>query len=414
MYDALIAACCTIAGFAPPLAQNWVDTTLIARDDDWSRVPAMVGYRGDGLAPEPGTDPRRLTADGSGTPVDVTANRARTGEIGLAAGVAEFELTNPVVALHGSATASAPQLVMALDTRGRSKVSVRLTLRDIDGTADAVEPVAVQYRVGRSGAFANVAGGYVADATGADPGRELVTPVAVTLPAAAENRPLVEVRVLTTDAIGRDEWVGIDDIAVTAETATAPGDCGGPAPGPGEPGPGPDEPVPGGPGPGPPAPNPYPSETTHPRITGLSLTPASFAPAKRGAAVSGRGRAGAALRFRLSEPATVRFRVTSALERLRFQVRGRRGLNGLRFSGRIRGRPLHEGAYVLTAVATGRKGADSAPATTRFAIEPRRNLTASASRSSAVGARARVRPRRSARRSLVSGPRRAPPLSASP
>jgi hypothetical protein len=403
MFEALIAACCTIAGFAPPLAQNWVDTTLIARDDDWSRVPAIVGYRGDGLAPEPGTDPRRLTADGSATPVDVAANRARPGEIGLAAGVAEFELPNPVVALRGSATASAPQMVIALDTRDRSKIAVRLTLRDIDGTADAVEPVAVQYRVGRSGGFANVAGGYVEDATAAAPDREQVTPVAVTLPAAAENRPLVEVRVLTTDAIGRDEWVGIDDIAVTASAAPTPNGCGGQEPTPdgpgpeepGQPAPAPDEPSPV---PGEPAPNPLPSDGARPRITGLSLTPDSFVPAKRGPAISRRGRAGAALRFRLSEPATVRFRIAAplqrlrfevrgrrrlnrlrfsgldpaALQRLRFQVRGRRGLNRLRVSGRVRGRPLREAAYVLIAVATDRTGAESAPATTRFTIERRR------------------------------------------
>jgi hypothetical protein len=155
-------------------------------------------------------------------------------------------------------------------------------------------------------------------------------------------------------------------------------------PGPDEPGqPGrPDEP---GPGPGePPAPNPRPSDAPRPRVAELSLTPDAFVPAKRGPAISRRGRAGAALRFRLSEPATVRFRVATAPQRLRFQmrvggapqrlrfqVRGRAGLNRLRFSGRIRGRALRDGPYVLTAVATDRRGADSAPATVRFAIEGR-------------------------------------------
>ena len=65
-------------------------------------------------------------------------------------GVAEFDgIPNPVVALQGSGTADAPHLVLALDTTGLANVSVAYNLRDIDGSADnAVQPVALQYRVG--------------------------------------------------------------------------------------------------------------------------------------------------------------------------------------------------------------------------------------------------------------------------
>src|SRR4051794_27864661 len=126
MHQALIAACCALVGLQPPLAQDWSDTSQIRADDDWSGVPAIAGYRGDGLTPAPGTDPRHVVADGSGTPVDVAANRTDPGAFGLAAGVAEFELADPVVALRGSATADAPQLVLALDTRGRAGIAVRL------------------------------------------------------------------------------------------------------------------------------------------------------------------------------------------------------------------------------------------------------------------------------------------------
>jgi uncharacterized protein len=58
-----------------PFVQSWSDTGQIRVDDDWSGVASVVGYRGDGLVAEPGTDPRMLTADGSGTPLDVAANR---------------------------------------------------------------------------------------------------------------------------------------------------------------------------------------------------------------------------------------------------------------------------------------------------------------------------------------------------
>ena len=329
-----------------------------------------------------------MTADGSGTPVDVAANLTDPRSVGLAAGVAEFELPDPVVAIQGSATASAPHLVMSLDTRGRAGVTVRLLVRDIDATAhDAVEPVALQYRVGAAGPYAAVPGGYVADATSGPGEATQVTRVSVNLPAAADGQPLVQVRVITTNAAGQDEWVGIDDIEASAASVGGggTGGCPGPAP----------VPVPS-PGPSP-DPGPKPGKDAAPELTRLELAPATFMPAKRGPALARRGRAGASLRFRLSHAALVRFEVVrggGAPEDLapkpgrdrfapttgrlvrgrapatggRFSTRGRRGHNRLRFSGRVRGRPLAEGAYVLEAVAVDRAGRRSAPTAVRFRI----------------------------------------------
>jgi len=377
MHQALIAAaCCALTATPPPLAQNWSDTGLIAADDDWSRVPAIVGYRGDGMVADPGIDPRTVLADGSGTPVDVTANRTDPGAIGLPAGVAEFELPNPVVAIEGSATAGAPHLVVALDTRGRAGIAVRLMLRDIDASAaDAVEPVALQYRVGASGDFANAPGGYLADATTGPGEATRVTEVRTVLPAAADDQPLLELRVIATDAGGRDEWVGIDDVEVGAGAVAGPGGCGTNPP---------DQPaLPAVPAPVPlpdpasePAPEPGPAP---PELTALTVSPDTFAPARRGPAIMRRGRVGTGLRFRLSKPALVRFQVLdwgegvlphlrTSPERARFQLRGRRGLNRVRFTGRIRGRPLSGGPYILTAVATDGGGRSSAPSAARFRI----------------------------------------------
>ena len=58
--------------------------------------------------------------------------------------------------------------------------------------------------------------GFVADATTGPNLATLVTPVSTTLPAAADNQPLIQVRIITTDAVGSDEWVGIDDIQIQA------------------------------------------------------------------------------------------------------------------------------------------------------------------------------------------------------
>ena len=187
------------------------------------------------------------------------------------------------------------------------------------------------------------------------------------LPARVDDQPLVQLRVITTNSDGRDEWVGVDDIEVSAAALATPGGgCAGghppPAPVPSPPA----EPAP----PGAPA-------VRHPELTGLELVPDTFAPAQRGPAIVKRGRSGAGLRFRLSRAALVRFRVwgwsLNARGRAwptpsggRFQVHGRRGLNRMRFTGRLRGRPLPQGTYILEAVATDRAGRMSAPAATRF------------------------------------------------
>lgn len=42
----------------------------------------------------------------------------------------------------------------------------------------------------------------------------LVTPISVALPAAVDNQALVQVRIMSTNAVGNDEWVGVDDISV--------------------------------------------------------------------------------------------------------------------------------------------------------------------------------------------------------
>ncbi|MGH2673284.1 MAG: Ig-like domain-containing protein, partial [Actinomycetota bacterium] len=201
-----------------PFSQNWTDTGLITTSDDWSGVPGVVGYRGDGLTSVNDVDPQTVLSEG--TPViDVNANQT-TPNTFTTGGVAEFHLTDPVVALTGSGTADAPSLVLHLDTTGAPVVTVAYNLRDLDGSADdAVQQVALQYRVGSTGNFTNVPAGYVADATTGPNLATRVTPVAVSLPADAENEPLVQVRIITTNASGSDEWVGIDDIQVVAVDA---------------------------------------------------------------------------------------------------------------------------------------------------------------------------------------------------
>lgn len=198
-----------------PFTQNWSNTALITADDNWANVPGITGYRGDDLTTATGADPQTILADGSATPVDVNANQTNPDTF-TTGGVAEFEIANPVIALNGSGTADAPHIVINLNTTGQSGITAAYNVRDLDGSADnSVQAVALQYRVGSSGNYTNIAAGFVADATTGPSTATLVTPVNVPLPAECNNQPLVQLRIMTTNAAGNDEWVGIDDINIT-------------------------------------------------------------------------------------------------------------------------------------------------------------------------------------------------------
>jgi len=213
-----------------PFSQNWSNTGLIQADDDWSLVPGIIGYRGDGMTATTGVDPQTVTADGSATPVDVNANE-RAPDLQevppfTPAGVAEFDqgwsIPQAVVAVKGDTTARAPHLVITLDTTGKSGITVNYLLGDIQEAGNAVMPVALHYRVGNSGPYTNVPAGFVADASCTCPSPGLATPVSAALPAAADNQPLVNLRIMTTDAEGgNDEWIAIDEISITSQPPTA-------------------------------------------------------------------------------------------------------------------------------------------------------------------------------------------------
>lgn len=206
-----------------PFSQDWT-TNLITANDNWSPVQGIEGFLGQDLTTATGTDARTLlTTSAAVNDLDVIANQTNPNTLANG-GVAEFEaITNPTVALQGSGTADAPHLIIYLNTTGQSNVRVAYNARDIDGSTDnAIQQINTQYRIGSTGDFINVPGGYIADATTGPSTATLVTAVAVTLPAAANNQPVVQVRIMSTNAAGNDEWVGIDDISVTTVATPAP------------------------------------------------------------------------------------------------------------------------------------------------------------------------------------------------
>lgn len=205
-------------------SQNWTNTGLITSADNWSGVASIMGYRGDGLAVSTGADPRTITAHDSARVVDVNHNQT-TGAF-TTGGVTEFELADPTIGLAGSGTARAPYLVLHMDATGRENLELTFRLRDLDGSGDnAVQQINVQYRIGDTGAWTNVDLGYFADVTTGPSTLGSDIPVTLSLPSAVNGQAEVQIRIMTTDAAGADEYVGIDDIGVSSvASGSAPAD----------------------------------------------------------------------------------------------------------------------------------------------------------------------------------------------
>ena len=203
-----------------PFFQDWSNTSLITTEADWSGVPGVMGYKGDTSDDLVGVDPQTILNDNSTVMVIPNMTTVDTQQ----SGVGEFEITDPTIALKGSLQADAPYILINLDATGKSDVNVSYDVRDIDWTVgDVITQVALHYRVGNSGLWTNLSGGYIPDATTGDYLATLVTHISVTLPDDTDNQPLVQVRIMTTNSapevigedLGLDEWIGIDNILIS-------------------------------------------------------------------------------------------------------------------------------------------------------------------------------------------------------
>ena len=211
-----------------PYSIDWTNTNLITVDNTWS-VSIELGVRGYSGADTPivpGTDARTFLTES--LILDVDANETNPDTL-VEGGVAEFEIANPTIALKGSDTAHSPYINLLMDSRGLQNIRLRCNVRDIDSTANnAVQQVAVQFRTrdDETGPYTDVPSAYIADATQGGTAT-MVTPIDVILPPEAEGRIALEIRIMTVNAVGEDEWIGIDDIMVTAEGPTPVGTVSG-------------------------------------------------------------------------------------------------------------------------------------------------------------------------------------------
>ena len=196
------------------LTQNW-DPTYITTNDTWPATSSIVGYLGDIDSGSPtGLDPRLLTGPNLGA-VDVVANQTNGNP--SSGGVLEVTVGgNTMIGLNGSGTADAPSLVLYLDATGREHVTLSFDAIDTDSVDNSVQQLNIQYRTSPGGAWINVPEGYFSDISGTG---TQTTAVSVTLPVDANNSGTLEVRIMTTNAGGNDEFIGVDNIVVSSQPA---------------------------------------------------------------------------------------------------------------------------------------------------------------------------------------------------
>ena len=137
-------------------------------------------------------------------PTNVSANKGNPSAFN-AGGIAEFDSGSYIsIGLQGNVQAN-PYVVFYVNSVGRTGISISYEITDIDaGSNNSVSRVALQYRVGSTGPFTNLPAGYVADATQGPNISGLVTTRNVALPPDSFNQPVLQLRLITTNAASTD------------------------------------------------------------------------------------------------------------------------------------------------------------------------------------------------------------------
>jgi hypothetical protein len=207
---------------------------MITTNDDWSGVPSVEGYEGKNLTATHGVDPQTIlgtefasNALPSAGSTQVNANKGNPSAFN-AGGVTEFDTgTYLAFGFQGNVQAN-PYMVFYINTTGRTNIMMSYRVQDIDGgNNSSVSPIALQYRVGTTGSFVNVPAGFIADATDGPNIVGRTTTRSLTLPAAVNNQPQVQVRIITTNAAAPDgtstpdEWIGVNNVVLGPFAPTA-------------------------------------------------------------------------------------------------------------------------------------------------------------------------------------------------
>jgi hypothetical protein len=212
-----------------PFSENWgTDNNRIITGTGWTNVPGIEAYGGTDLPLGPNLDPRDvLTPSTAGGPILLADQTHFTATVASQSGAFEFHphpdgVSEVEVALHANSTYRAPFLIIYVNATGKKDVTVSFDVADIDPlTSNAVQQVALQYRVGESGMFTNAPNGYIDDATDPITMTKKITAINSVLPDATDGASQLQLRIMTTNWNGADEFIAIDNISVTGTPISA-------------------------------------------------------------------------------------------------------------------------------------------------------------------------------------------------
>ena len=126
------------------------------------------------------------------------------------------------ISLLASSATPAGALVVAIDTTGKTAIQVSWLCRTISQVASRDNSIALQYRVGTAGNFIDVGTTSTYTSAGKLAG-DVSTTFTETLPAAAENLPVVQLRWIYWESAGTSgsrDRIAIDDISISGNSPT--------------------------------------------------------------------------------------------------------------------------------------------------------------------------------------------------
>jgi endonuclease/exonuclease/phosphatase family metal-dependent hydrolase len=133
-----------------------------------------------------------------------------------------YHLGTDGIGLLASGTNAAGSVVVAINTTGLTNINVSWICKTIKNQASRDNSVALQYRIGTSGNFTNVGSTSTYSSAGNADGHTSAT-LAETLPIAAENQAVVQVRWIYWESVstsGSRDKISIDNISITSTVAT--------------------------------------------------------------------------------------------------------------------------------------------------------------------------------------------------
>jgi endonuclease/exonuclease/phosphatase family metal-dependent hydrolase len=133
-----------------------------------------------------------------------------------------YFLSNDGIGMLATGSTAPGALVVAINTSGLSNINISWVCKTILNQASRDNSIALQYRIGTTGNFTDLGNTSTYSSTGKVNG-DVSSTFTETLPAAAENQPIVQVRWVyweSNGTTGARDKISIDDIAISSSVGS--------------------------------------------------------------------------------------------------------------------------------------------------------------------------------------------------